>query len=236
MTTQSSIRFFGASTLQKVIAVVTIVMLQLCGVVTARAQEISSAQSTGSDPEFATNQKKQRKAIHVMSAEHWLDNYYRYSGIGAMNYISVGYTYSFVNRQNLLSVSLCDFRVHIFGMSALGIEMALSPWDKRIAYKPQVRVFLPATKFLAVVPYAGFTVDISGIAKLAKKDADYDKARDLYSSFLCGVSAYFTIVRKMPFEVKAEFRTPVVTPTAGTPHPQGFYLSTQIYFGKIYEY
>ena len=233
MTTHSSIRFFGASKLQKLIAVVSIVMLPLCGVVTATAQEVNSPEN---EPEVAVKQKKQREPIHIMSGEEWLENYYRYSGIGALNYISAGYTYSFTNRQNLLSISVLDFRVHIFGMSALGIEMALSPWDKRIAYKPQLRAFLPATKYLAVVPYAGFTVDISGISKLAKKDADYDRARDLYSSFLCGISAYCTIVKRMPFEVKAEFRTPMVTPTNGTLHPQGFYLSTQIYFGKIYEY
>ncbi len=232
MTTQSSIRF-GASTLQKFIAVVTIVMLQLCGVATTTAQEVNSAEGESAG---AVKQKKERKPIHIMSAEEWLENYYLYSGIGALNYISAGYTYSFTNRQNLLSISVLDFRVHIFGMSPLGIEMALSPWDKRVAYKPQLRVFLPATPYLAVVPYAGFTVDISGISKLAKKDADYDKARDLYASFLCGISAYCTIVKRMPFEVKAEFRTPMVTPTNGTLHPQGFYLSTQIYFGKIYEY
>lgn len=233
MSTQSSIRFFGASSLHKLIAVVTIVMLQLCGIVTATAQEINPSENGSAS---ATTQKKHREPMHIMSAEEWLENYYKYSGIGALNYIGVGYTYSFANRLNLLSISLVDFRVHIFGMSALGIEMALSPFDKRIAYKPQLRVFLPATKYLAVVPYAGFTVDISGLSKLMKKDADYDRARDLYSSFLCGISAYCTIVKRMPFEVKAEFRTPMVTPTAGTLHPQGFYLSTQIYFGKIYEY
>lgn len=230
MTTRTSISFAKASFWHKAITVLVIIMLQLCGVMTA------TAQSASNESEVATTQKKQRQPIHIMSAEEWLENYYLYSGIGALNYISAGYTYSFTNRQNLLSVSVLDFRVHIFGMSALGIEMALSPWDKRIAYKPQLRVFLPATKYLAIVPYAGFTVDISGISKLAKKDADYDKARDLYSSFLCGVSAYCTIVKRMPFEVKAEFRTPMVTPTSGTLHPQGFYLSTQIYFGKIYEY
>jgi len=229
--------------MQRVITVVLIVMLQLCGVAIVSAQEVTQEDNVNIESTNAAKPKKQREPIHIMSAQEWLENYYFYSGIGALNYIGAGYTYSFANRQNMLSISLLDFRVHIFGMSALGIEMALSPFDKRIAYKPQLRVFLPANKYLAVVPYAGFTVDISGIAKLAKKDADYDKSRDLYASFLCGVSAYCTIIKKMPFEVKAEFRTPMVDPANGshptpnpTLHPQGFYLSTQIYFGKIYEY
>ena len=167
--------------------------------------------------------------------ETWLSRYYNYSGTNSLSYFSVGYTYSFLDKRHLINISLLDFRIHMFGMSPLCAEMSVSPLDKRVAYKPAIRLHIPVAKCVALTPYVGASLDMSGIGKYIVKNYDYDFQRDFYMSCIGGVSAYVTIAKRVPFEVKAEYRHPVYTPLSGAFLPQGIYLSAQVYFGSTFD-
>ena len=164
-----------------------------------------------------------------------LDRYFEHSGYHTLSYISVGYTYSFMNMHHLMTFSILDFRTTLLGISPLSTELSISPLDTRVAYKPTVRIYIPVAKYCAVVPYGGAAVDISGIGKVFSQTYDYQSARDFYASAIAGVAVNFSAAKHVPAEIKVEYRHPIVVPTGGTISPQGVYLGAQIYVGSTFD-
>ena len=159
----------------------------------------------------------------------YLQRYYNYSGKSFVNYFSLGATYSFADHHVLMSASLLDFRAGLFGMSPLAVEMSVSPFVDRIAYKPSLRVYVPVTKNLAVVPYGGVLVDASA---LTSPKGSYMPERDFYMNGFAGLALHLSAARRVPVELKAEYRFPIKQLSSAEFYPPGFYLSTQIYIGK----
>lgn len=164
-----------------------------------------------------------------------LERYYAHSGYHMLSYLSVGYTYSVMGKTHLMTFSALDFRVSLFSMSWLSTELAISPLDTRVAYKPSVRVYIPVAKNCAVVPYGGAAIDMSGLGKFVSKDFNYNTNRDFYASAIAGVAVNLSAAKRIPLELKVEYRHPIVVPTAGTLSPQGIYLGAQLYLGSTFD-
>ena len=193
-----------------------------------------SADNRPQEPSAATRTKSSA-GQEGKNGNSFLSRYYEHSGSKSLSYFSAGYTYSFFDGRHLVSASLLDFRIKMFGMSPLCAEMSVSPLDVRVAYKPAVRLHIPVTKWMAVTPYAGAAVDMSYLGTLVKKGYDFNKERDFYVSVTSGVSLYITAAKHVPLEIKAEYRHPVVTPSSGAFNSQGIYLAAQIYFGSVFD-
>lgn len=174
---------------------------------------------------------RQRRRAELNNGSNFLDRYFDYSGYSFLGIISAGYTYSFIDNRHLLTASILDFRTTLFGASPMAVEMSISPWDTRVAYKPTIRVYIPATKLFSIAPYAGTTVDMSGIGKFFAKGYDYNKSRDFYVNAIAGVALNVSVLKHVPFEIKAEYRHPIISPTRVNLNSKGFYLSAQIYIG-----
>ena len=159
----------------------------------------------------------------------YLQRYYNYSGKSFVNYFSLGATYSFADHHVLMSASLLDFRAGLFGMSPLAVEMSVRPFVDCIAYKPSLRVYVPVTKNLAVVPYGGVLVDASA---LTSPKGSYIPERDFYMNGFAGLALHLSAARRVPVELKAEYRFPIKQLSSAEFYPPGFYLSTQIYISK----
>jgi len=160
--------------------------------------------------------------------------YLDYSGRSTLSYLSVGYTYSFMGGNHLMTFSTLDFRVWLLGFSLLSAELSVSPLDTRVAYKPSFRIYLPVAKCFALVPYAGAAVDMSALGMYVNPNSTYDKARDFYFSATVGLAFNLSAAKHVPLDVKVEYRHPIITPTNGTLSPQGVYLGAQIYFGSVF--
>ena len=104
-----------------------------------------------------------------------------------------------------------------------------------MAYKPSVRVYIPVAKNCAVVPYGGAAIDMSGLGKFVSKDFNYNTNRDFYASAIAGVAVNLSAAKRIPLELKVEYRHPIVVPTAGTLSPQGIYLGAQLYLGSTFD-
>lgn len=207
----------------------------------ASAPSVSHNQQTTVTPRQTSDQDSdyQQKQYSTMSSKgktdgNFLSHYYDYSGKSSLSIFSAGYTYSLVDGRHLVNASLLDFRIRMFGMSPLAAEFSVSPLDARVAYKPSVRLHIPVIKWIAVTPYVGTAVDVSYLGTLLIRGYDYQKSRDFYVSLITGVSLFVTAARNVPFEVKVEYRYPLVTPTTGVFNPHGVYLGAQIYFSRVF--
>jgi len=172
---------------------------------------------------------RQQRRAELNNGSTFIERYLDYSGYSYMGIASFGYTFSCADNRHLLTASVIDYRYTLLGVSPLAVEMAVTPFDTRVAYKPTVRIYIPALKYLSVVPYAGTAVDISGIGKISPK-YDYDKERDFYVNVIAGVAVNCSFLKYVTVELKAEYRHPMVSPTRHLTG-QGFYISTQIYLG-----
>ena len=165
----------------------------------------------------------------------WLQRYFDYSGFSSLSYFSAGYMYSCMGGNHLVNVSLLDFRASLFSASLLNAEMSVSPFNKRFAYKPNIRIYIPIHKCMALVPYGGAEIDASYIAQyLDNNYPAYNVDNDFYINAIGGVAFNTTVARHVPLEIKVEYRHPVLVPTAGALNPQGIYLGAQIYFGSVF--
>lgn len=165
-------------------------------------------------------------------SEGLLSRYYEHNGRYYLSFFSAGYTYSFIDRQHLLTLSLLDFRTALFGFSPLAAELTILPWDETVSYKPSVRLYIPLAKNFAIVPYASAAIDVSYLGKYFVKDHDYNMSRDFHATAIAGVALNFSALTHMPVEIKAEYRHPIVIPAYGEYHSRGAYIGVQIYFGK----
>ncbi len=161
--------------------------------------------------------------------------FYDHSGYYTLRYFTMGYTYSFVDHRHMVNASLMDFRLACVGFSPLCAEVSASPWDKRVAYKPTVRIYLPAAKCFAFVPYGGVALDATYLGQYLVKNYDYDKDRDFYLSAVAGLAFHLSAAAYVPMDVKVEYRHPIITPTSGGLHSQGVYIGAQLYFGSIWD-
>jgi len=175
-------------------------------------------------------QKKEKRS------SKWLTPFFDHSGRHSLSVLSVGYTYSFMDGYHLVNAALLDFRTTLFGMSLLNVEMSVSPFTKRFAYKPQVRLYLPIIKNLSLVPYGGAEIDASRVGWYIDKNYQYDADSQFYINAIGGLALHLTAARHVPMEVKMEYRRPVYTRSAGTYTSAGFYIGAQIYFTQPYKY
>lgn len=164
-----------------------------------------------------------------VKGDNLLDRYFGQSGKYSVSFVSVGYTHSFADHRHMLSLSLFDFRFGLFGISPLCAEMSVNPWDTRAAYKPSLKLFVPVNKQLAITPYAGAAADISRRVKYINPAYNYDAQRDFYLSAIAGVSLYITAAKRVPLELKLEYRHPIPTASSVVFHPRGLYIGAQIY-------
>ena len=163
--------------------------------------------------------------------------YHRYldhSGRSTLSYLSVGYTYSFMGGQHLMTFSTLDFRVWLFGFSLLSAELCVAPLDTRVAYKPSFRIYIPVAKSFALVPYAGAAVDMTALGMYVNPNSTYDMSRDFYCSATVGLAFNLSAAKHVPFDFKVEYRHPIIMPTNGSLSPQGIYLGAQIYFASVF--
>lgn len=165
----------------------------------------------------------------------WLNRFYDYSGFSSLSYISAGYMYSCMDGSHLVNASLLDFRASLFSASLLNVEMAVSPFNKRFAYKPNIRIYIPIAKCLSLVPYGGAEIDASYIGKYFDKNYAYDVDNDFYINAVGGIALNLTAARHVPIEIKVEYRHPVLERTAGALNTKGVYVGAQIYFGSVFE-
>lgn len=160
--------------------------------------------------------------------------YLDHSGRSTLSYLSVGYTYSFMDGRHLMTFSTLDFRVWLLGFNLLSTELSVAPLDTRVAYKPSFRIYIPVAKSLALVPYAGATVDMTALGMYVNPNSTYNMSRDFYCSANVGLSFTLSAAKHVPFDVKVEYRHPIIVPTNGTLSPQGVYLGAQIYFASVF--
>lgn len=177
--------------------------------------------------DYVTSREKQKS--------QWLPRYYEHSGLSTLSFFSVGYTYSFMGTNHIVNASLLDFRVSIVGLSWLNVEMSAWPFDKRFAYKPALRFYLPVGKCFAFVPYGGAEVDASYLATYIDKQYTYDVTNDFYVNAYAGLALNLSAQNVFAAEIKIEYRHPVRVPTNGALNPQGVYVGAQIYFCKTFK-
>ena len=99
------------------------------------------------------------------------------------------------------------------------------------AYKPAVKVYIPAAKWLAIELYTGIEADITGV--WGNLNSDYYKKnrkvpeQNYFFGMHGGIGLVFTAIPAIPLEIKTEYRHPLKGNTAIV--PQGFYLSAQLH-------
>jgi hypothetical protein len=162
------------------------------------------------------------------------DRYYTYSGRSTLSYLGLGCTYSFADTVHLMTISLLDFRSGLFGMSPLAVEMAVTPHLSHFVYKPAVKLYLPLANCLSVVAYAGVLVDASYLGTCIWRDYEYVYNRDFFLNGYCGVAVNLSALRRMPMEVKLEYRFPVPQLSYSEYYSSGLYLSAQLYLGSAF--
>lgn len=170
----------------------------------------------------------------VIKKEPLRKRFYNYSGYSSLSYLSVGYTYSFIDKHHLITTSLFDFRAALFGMSPLAVEFSVSPLQKKLIYKPSVRVYIPIAKCLSIAPYIGLLVDASYLGKYVNESYEYNYESDFFMDMYAGLALHLTAAKNVPIEVKAEYRHPIKKAMQGDFYPQGIYVSTQMYIGSIF--
>ena len=164
----------------------------------------------------------------------WLNRFYNYSGFSSLSYLSAGYTYSCMGGKHMVNASVFDFRVGLFSASLLNVEMSVSPFDKRFAYKPNIRIYIPIAKCFSLVPYGGAEVDASYLGQYFDKSYAYNVDKDFYINAVGGIALNLTAMRHVPIEIRAEYRHPVKESYAGALNPKGVYVGAQIYFGSVF--
>lgn len=195
-----------------------------------KAQE--KAQVKAKEPKPAKQKKEKAPVDHSNS---WLNRYFNRSGFSSLSYLSLGYTYSFMDGHHLVNASLLDFRASLVGASLLNVEMSVSPFNKRFAYKPAIRIYIPVLPYLSLVPYGGAEIDASYIGQYLDHNYTYDKTTDFYINAVGGVALNLTAAKHVPMEIKVEYRHPVLEGTNGALHSKGIYIGAQIYFGSVFK-
>lgn len=168
-------------------------------------------------------------------SDSWVNRYFNRSGYSSLSYLSVGYMYSCMDGHHLVNASILDFRATLIGFSLLNVEMAVSPFNKRFAYKPALRIYIPVYKYLSVVPYGGAEIDASYIGKYFDKNYTYDETKDFYINAVGGVALNLTAARHVPMEIKVEYRHALLERANGALSPKGIYVGAQIYFGSVFK-
>ena len=164
----------------------------------------------------------------------WPQSYYNYSGKRFMSVIAAGYSYSFINSCHLVEASLFDFRAGLFGMTLLGAEMSVLPYQLSIAYKPTISLYLPAAKCFAFVPYISANVDATYLGTYFKKDFSYSKETDFYAGIVAGLGLEVSGVRAMPLRVQVEYRHPFIKAQWQEEMRPSINVGVNLYIGKAF--
>lgn len=175
---------------------------------------------------FATDKSPVKESLR--------QRYFNYSGRGSLSILSVGGTYSFMDTTHHVTVSLLDFRTGMFGMSPLAVEFAVGPFKNRVVYKPSVRLYVPVAKCISIAPYAGVLVDVSYLGRYVLPDFDYVHERDFFMNAYAGVAIQLSAIRRMPLELKVEYRHPLESISYLEFYPRGVYMSAQLYLGRTF--
>ncbi len=200
-------------------------------------KEAEKAQKKSQEPKVKEPKPQQPKKpkAPVDHSNSWLNRYFNRSGFSSLSYLSLGYTYSFMDGHHLVNASILDFRASLVGASLLNVEMAVSPFNKRFAYKPSIRIYIPVAPCLSLVPYGGAEIDASYVGQYLDKNYTYDETTDFYINAVGGVALNLTAAKHVPMEIKVEYRHPVLERTNGALHMKGIYLGAQIYFGSVFK-
>ena len=164
----------------------------------------------------------------------YLQRYFDRSGRSMLSYLSVGYMYSCAVRRHLLQLAVLDFRTTLFGASLLNAEFAISPFDRRFSYNPELRIYVPVTKELTVAPYGGASVDASYLAKMLVRSYSYNLYSDFYVNAVFGVAINFSGASSFPVEFKAEYRRRVLPYNVNPSLHSGFYIGAKLYMGQTF--
>lgn len=200
-------------------------------------QKTITTTKTEQNPAKAEKEKVTSKANEEPKKDKsnsWLNRFYNYSGFSSLSYLSAGYTYSCMGGKHMVNASVFDFRVGLFSASLLNVEMSVSPFDKRFAYKPNIRIYIPIAKCFSLVPYGGAEVDASYLGQYFDKSYAYNVDKDFYINAVGGIALNLTAMRHVPIEIRAEYRHPVKESYAGALNPKGVYVGAQIYFGSVF--
>lgn len=164
--------------------------------------------------------------------------YLNYSGNSSLTIVNLGYLYDIYDNMHILEAGILTFRYKWFGLSPLNFEMGLVKdsvgkitTSKWVGYKPQLQFYAPIARSFSLSPYVGASIDCSGLGKYLVKGYEYNKADNFYVDLIGGLSFYMTFVPEVPFEVRAEYRYPIVK-NQKDPMSQGFYVSARIHFTK----
>lgn len=165
--------------------------------------------------------------------------FYNYSGKSSLSFLSGGYTYDLADNKHLVEVGVLDFRYKWFGMSPINAEIGVGPDASRpdmtvsrwVTYKPSIQFYVPFCKCMALSAFGGCAVSMSGIRPYFDKNYTFNKEEDHFVDVFGGMSLYMTFVPAIPFEVRAEYRHPVVR-NQGDVLSEGLYVSARIHFAK----
>ena len=167
----------------------------------------------------------------------------------------------FTGRQHFLNVSFIDFRVHFVGAELLDFEFgvntpgrtkngvnlavtscgvldnpdSIAPGSLKtmwFAWKPCIKFYIPATKWLAAEVYAGAEVDITQLWNQVMPKyygTKFNPANNHFVGGFGGIGLLFAGKVAVPIELKCEYRCPSKGSRALV--PEGFYLAAQLHIG-----
>lgn len=160
------------------------------------------------------------------SGENVFQRFYNYSGTKFVGIASAGYTYSLEDGAQWLSVGVLPFRYKMFGMNLLDMEVSMTPMmAEYFIYKPTMRFYFPVSKNFALTAYAGACVDLT--MPVEKYILQETPTYDFYCGLVGGVSMWFNFLPKLPMDVFAEYRYPLINDM----QTQGFYFGVSFLVG-----
>ncbi|MCQ2311955.1 MAG: CAP domain-containing protein [Paludibacteraceae bacterium] len=159
----------------------------------------------------------------------WVRPFFDYSGRFALSYVGVGYRYAITDKSHWLNASLLSFRLWILGISPINLEAKVGSNERIFNYKPEMRLYFPVCKWLSLDPYGGCAVDIRHVYKALKSTYEFDQQTMQMGAFV-GVALQFTNIRKMPFEIKADYSFPITNHQ----YHKGFSIGVQFYLGSFF--
>lgn len=181
--------------------------------------------------------------VDIMSTESTrhrpADRFYDYAGKSSLSILNIGYTYDILDKKHLLGLGLLEFRCRWFGLSPLNVELGIGPHPDRegtmvsqwVAYKPMVRFYIPFCKMLAISPYGGVAIDMTGVRPYFDKGYQYEKENNYFLDVIAGLSLHIDMLASIPMEICAEYRYPVVMNQRDVLN-QGIYVGARIHFAS----
>ncbi|MGN0186460.1 MAG: PEGA domain-containing protein [Paludibacteraceae bacterium] len=192
---------------------------------TSKSSTASSSASKTERTSRSTASKPTRTSSSG-SGENVFQRFYNESGTKFVGIASAGYIYSLADGAQWLSVGVLPFRYKMFGMNLLDMEVSITPMmAEYFIYKPTMRFYFPVSKNFALTAYAGACVDLT--VPVEKYLLQETPTYDFYCGLVGGVSMWFNFLPKIPMDVFAEYRYPLINDM----QTQGFYFGVSFLLG-----